>query len=275
MKTGKVSICIPTYNGERFIKETLESVLGQSYQNIEVIINDDCSTDNTLNIVKSIRDSRIQIYKNDKNQGLVGNWNSTVSYATGEYVKLMCQDDLLCEDAIVNQVGLLEKYPSAALSIGNTFVIDPDNNILMNRKRFKEDQLIDGKKYARRSFKGRNIYSEPPNILYRTEDFYKLGKYDTRLSYTPDWDFGVRLSYLGDVACTKNYIMKFRVSNSSETSRLYTRKLRESIRDSDLLIKKHQELGKIKLNGFDIFFYKLVIRTLALARLLFLNKKGH
>ena len=92
----KVSICIPTYNGAQFIRKTLESVLNQSYQNIEVIVNDDCSTDNTMDIVRSMNDSRIKIYANEENLGLVRNWNMTVSYATGEFVKLMCQDDLLC-----------------------------------------------------------------------------------------------------------------------------------------------------------------------------------
>jgi len=252
----------------------LESVLSQDYPNIEVIVNDDCSTDNTLDIIKSINDSRIKIYTNDKNQGLVGNWNSTVSYATGEFVKLMCQDDLLCENAISNQVRLLKENPSAALSIGNTYVIDATDKIIMDRKRFHEDRLINGKRYAMRSFRGRNIYSEPPNVLYRTENFYKAGKYDTELSYTPDWDFGVKLSYLGDVACSKNYIMKFRVSDYSETSRLYTKKLGESIKDSDLLIKKHKELNKIKINRFDIVLFKLVIRAAAMVRLLFLNRNN-
>lgn len=268
----KVSICIPTYNGSKFIKETLESVLSQDYQNMEIIINDDCSSDNTVDIVKSINDSRIRLYQNDKNHGLVGNWNETVSKATGEFVKLMCQDDLLCEKALSNQVRLLKENPSASLSIGNTYVIDASSKVIMNRKRFKEDILIEGKKYAMKSFRGRNIYAEPPNILYRTENFYKLGQYDKELTYTPDWDFGAKLSYLGDVACSKDYIMKFRISDSSETNRLYTKMLRSSIKDSDLLIEKHRKLGKIKINNLDIIFFKLVIRAAAIVRLLFLNK---
>lgn len=241
---------------------------------MEIIINDDCSTDNTLDIVKSINDSRIKIYSNESNKGLVGNWNRTVSYANGEFVKLMCQDDLLCDRAISNQVRLLKENPSASLSIGNTYVIDSQDNIVMNRKRFREDKLINGKKYAKKSFRGRNIYCEPPNTLYRTKDFYKLGQYDTDLSYTPDWDFSVKLSYLGDVACTKDYIMKFRISDSSETNRLYTKMLWASVKDSDLLIRKHQKLGKIKINSIDSILFKLVIRTAAVVRLIVLNKNN-
>lgn len=271
----KVSICIPTYNGSKFILDALNSVLNQDYQNLEIIVNDDCSSDDTLAIVKSIEDERIQIYSNEKNLGLVSNWNRTVSFATGEFVKLMCQDDVLCEKAISNQLAILKANPSASISIGNTYVIDAENKIIMNRKRFKKDILIDGKKYAMKSFRGRNIYSEPPNALYRTEYFYKLGQYDAELSYTPNWDFGVKLSYLGDVACCKDYIMKFRISDSSETNRLYTKMLNASIKDSDLLIKKHRKLGVLRINIFDVIFFKLVIRAAAVVRLLFLNKNNN
>ncbi|MDE7312239.1 MAG: glycosyltransferase [Eubacterium sp.] len=268
----KVSICIPLYNGSRFIKETLESVLDQDYPQMEIIINDDCSSDNSLEIVKCFNDSRIKVYANEKKYGLVGNWNKTVSYASGEFVKLMCQDDLLCAGAVSNQVKLLKKYPSASLSVGNSLVIDSGGNVVKNRKRFRKNRIVHGEKYAKMSLKGRNIYAEPPNILCRTKDFYKIGKYDTGLFYTPDWDFGIRLSYLGDVACSKVYIMKFRLSDISETHRLYAKTFYSSIKDSDRMIEKHQKLGRIKINRWDVFLFKIVVRVMAMARLLFLKK---
>lgn len=275
MKTyekNKVSICIPLYNGSKFIKETLKSVLSQDYPEMEIIINDDCSTDGSVDIVKGFQDSRIKVYENQKNYGLVGNWNKTVSYASGEFVKLMCQDDLLCAGAVSRQVELLKKYPSASLSVGNTYVIDAKGHVVMKRKRFQKEALVHGKKYAKLSLLGRNIYAEPPNILYRTKDFFKAGKYDTSLFYTPDWDFGIRLSYLGDVACSNDYIMKFRLSESSETSRLYAKKLAASIRDSDRMIEKHRKLGSIKIGKGQAFFFQMVIRILAMARLVVLKK---
>lgn len=270
----KVSVCIPTYNGAKFIKETLESVLGQDYPNMEVIINDDNSSDNTLDIINKINDPRVSVYANAVNLGLVRNWNKTISYATGEFVKLMCQDDILCENAISNQVRLLKENLGTSLSIGNTCVIDAKDQIVMDRKRFKKDIVMDGKKYAMRSFRGRNIYAEPPNVLYRTEDFYEIGQYDTELTYTPDWDFAAKLSYRGNIACSKDYIMKFRVSDSSETSRLYTKMLRASIADSDMLIRKHQKIGGIKIGYLDIVWFKLVIRAVAIVRLIFLNRNN-
>lgn len=268
---GKVSICIPTYNGAAFILDTIQSVLKQDYKNMEIIVNDDCSQDHTLDLVKSIHDPRIKIFVNEKNLGLVENWNKTVSRATGEYTKLMCQDDLLCKNAIRRQVRILDKNPGAALTIGNTYVINSAGKMVMKRERFKQNILMDGKKYAMKSLKGRNIYSEPPNILYRTKYFYDVGYYDTSLIYTPDWDFGLKLSYLGCVACSKNYIMKFRISDSSETYRLYTQMLRASMKDSDRLIEKHRQIGKLNISGVEIIWFKVVIRIGAVLRFVFIK----
>lgn len=268
----KVSICIPLYNGSKFIKETIESVLSQDYANMEIIINDDCSTDNSMDIVKEFKDSRIKVYANEKNYGLVGNWNRTISYASGEFVKLVCQDDLLCAGAVSSQVKLLKKYPGASLSVGNTCVIDSEGKVVMDRKRFGKDLLVHGEKYARMSWRGRNIYAEPPNMLYRLRDFYRAGKYDTGLLYTPDWDFGIKLCYLGDVACSKKYIMKFRLSDISETNRLYAKTFYSSIRDSDRMIKKHKKMGNMAIHRWEILLFQLMVRVMAVARLLFLKK---
>jgi hypothetical protein len=185
----------------------------------------------------------------------------------------MCQDDVLCPGAISAQVRLMRDNPSASLSIGNTYVIDSEGGVIMKRHRFGKDMIINGKSYARKSFYGRNIYSEPPNALYYTKDFYKIGKYDSSLTYTPDWDFTARLSYLGDICCSEAYIMQFRISDSSETSRIYSKRLASSIKDSDMLIDKHKKMRCIRISFFGAAFFKLVIRIAAVARLLVLSRK--
>ena len=70
-----VSVCIPAYNNEEYIAQTINNILGQSYKNIELIIVDDNSMDNTLDVIKSFTDKRIKVYKNESNLGMAGNWN--------------------------------------------------------------------------------------------------------------------------------------------------------------------------------------------------------
>jgi glycosyltransferase involved in cell wall biosynthesis len=82
-----ISICIPSYNAENFIKETLESVLNQTYRNIEVVITDDCSKDSTVSVIHSLNDERIKFYQNEKNLGVEGNWNKALQLGKWEILQ--------------------------------------------------------------------------------------------------------------------------------------------------------------------------------------------
>jgi glycosyltransferase involved in cell wall biosynthesis len=94
------SILIPTYNGGDTIKNTLLSVMKQDYSNFEVIVNDDCSTDDTITKVQSYKDKRIKIFHNKKNLGYPGNLNSCLNHAKGDIVYLLGQDDILASNAL-------------------------------------------------------------------------------------------------------------------------------------------------------------------------------
>ena len=100
--TSKVSICIPVYNGKGFLKESLESVLSQTYKNMEILIVDDGSTDGSIEVLEEFasKDSRIKLILNENNLGLVGNWNKCVELATGDWIKFQFQDDTMEVDAL-------------------------------------------------------------------------------------------------------------------------------------------------------------------------------
>lgn len=112
MRKLKLSICIPTYNGEKTIGKALESIFAQSYQDFEIIISDDGSTDNTEKVVKSFKDKRIEFFKNPKNLGYGQNLNTFRPRVTGEIMVMMAQDDIMLKDAL--------------LKIVNAFLIDND-----------------------------------------------------------------------------------------------------------------------------------------------------
>ncbi len=266
-----VSVCMPLYNGEKYLRESVESVLSQSMSDLELIVCDDCSTDSSCNILAQFDDPRITLYHNEKNLGLAGNWNRVMSYASGRYIKIMMQDDLLGRDALERQTALMEANPGTVLSIGNTSVIDKDGNVMMERNRFKEDGVISGIKYARKSLRGRNIYCEPPNYLIRREALDRTGYFDTSLIYTPDWDLCLSLSETGDIACTCTHVMSFRISDSQETSKIYKKKVNNANVDSDKMFIKHMKSGILKLNMFDYLVFKAVIRIAAVARVIVLK----
>ncbi|TFH08432.1 MAG: glycosyltransferase family 2 protein, partial [Nitrosomonadales bacterium] len=89
-KMPKVSICIPTFNSENYLRQAIESALSQNDQDFEIVIVDNCSTDHTGKLVEDLQkrnDGRVHFYKNDHNIGLAGNFNECLKYAQGEYIK--------------------------------------------------------------------------------------------------------------------------------------------------------------------------------------------
>ncbi len=98
----KFNICMPVYNGAKVISPTIKSILGQSFDNFELIIVDDKSKDNTVEVVRKIKDSRIKVYENKRNLGYSGNLEECRKKAKGDILYLMGQDDILAKDALLN-----------------------------------------------------------------------------------------------------------------------------------------------------------------------------
>jgi len=113
----KVSICIPTYNGAEYIEEALYSAINQTYNNIEIIICDDKSSDDTINICKAYQKKHpnIKIFQNTENLGLVKNWINVIDKASSYWIKFLFQDDVLKENCV-------EVMMSAALENHVNFV---------------------------------------------------------------------------------------------------------------------------------------------------------
>lgn len=149
MEKGKVSILIPVYNRENLIEDTIKSAIAQTYKNIEIIVVDNKSTDNTWNLLQqlSLQDKRIKIFQNEKNIGPVRNWKRCIDEATGEYGKIVWSDDLIDPDFLEKTLPFFSEdnvgfvYTKTAIfcditdtnntaySIGNTGIYDTEQYI--------------------------------------------------------------------------------------------------------------------------------------------------
>lgn len=105
----KVSIIMPSYNSEEFIAESINSVLAQTYENFELLIVDDCSTDKTVEVVESFNDDRIKLFVNEKNSGAAVSRNRAIREATGKWIAFLDSDDLWFPDKLEKQVDFMEK----------------------------------------------------------------------------------------------------------------------------------------------------------------------
>lgn len=114
----KVTVLMPTYNVAPYVKEAVESVLRQMYQDFELLVIDDCSTDGTLDIVRSIKDQRIRVVRNDSNLGLADNLNRGLSLITTELVARMDGDDIAEPNWLEEEVAVLDKHPEIGVCGG-------------------------------------------------------------------------------------------------------------------------------------------------------------
>lgn len=107
-----IDILIPTYNGSKYISETIKSILSQSFKKFKIIICDDASKDNTINVIKKIKDKRIEIHQHQENVGYSKNLERGRQYVTGDFLYLMGQDDILGSNALQNTYKAFQKSPN-------------------------------------------------------------------------------------------------------------------------------------------------------------------
>jgi glycosyltransferase involved in cell wall biosynthesis len=136
-----VSVCIPVYNGENYLLESINSALGQNYPNFELLIVDNCSTDRTEVIVAELNDSRLRYIRNEKNIGSIGNFNKCIELATGEYFLLLPHDDLLLPNSIIKFVSGLED-PSVGFVYSSIRVVNADSEVISNKVNHDADNLF-------------------------------------------------------------------------------------------------------------------------------------
>lgn len=108
MSNPFVTVFIPVYNSEQYISETIDSILNQTYKNLEVLIVDDGSTDRSIEIIQQYQDQRIRLIQNEKNMGIPYTRNVGLQEARGDYIAIMDADDIACSNRIERQVTYLE-----------------------------------------------------------------------------------------------------------------------------------------------------------------------
>lgn len=131
MNKPLVSVIIPCYNAEKYVEEAIRSIMTQTYPNLEIIVTDDCSSDNTLMILETLaaEDSRIQVIKNKENLKIVKSLNNMIEVAQGKYIARMDADDISLPERIEKQVNFMEENPEYGLCGTNAWIIDENGRI--------------------------------------------------------------------------------------------------------------------------------------------------
>src|SRR5436190_19138080 len=128
--TPLVSVIIPSYNHEKFVKECIESVLNQTFQDFEIIITDDSSTDRTVEIIKSFKDPRIKLFVHSQNRGACVATNNCIRHSKGRYIAMLSSDDAWYPEKLTIQVRYMEDHPNIAAVFGKVDWIDENGNFI-------------------------------------------------------------------------------------------------------------------------------------------------
>lgn len=214
----KISVCIPVYNCEKYIGPAIESVLAQTYTDFELIIINNCSTDNTRDVISKYADNRITVFDNETNIGAEGNWNKALEKANGEYIKLLCADDVLYPTALEKQLEKLESPENSGvvMACSGRDVIAENEKPLLTRSFTGVRGRIPGLSAVKKCVRhGRNFIGEPSAVLFRRDAAVRAGKFDISIPYVIDLDYWFRLLLTGDLYVIPESLCAFRVSASS------------------------------------------------------------
>lgn len=213
-----VSVLIPTYNYARFLDEAIQSVLDQTYQHFEIVIVDNNSTDDTAQVVsKYLSDNRVKYYRNERNLGLVGNWNKCVEYASGEFVKFLMADDKFKPELLEEFLDIMKRYPKVALVTSNSEMFGA-----RSKPRISDFiGLQNGKDMIFRCLNqgSGNLIGEPTTVMIRKKDLDQVGEFKTDYTCLVDLNMWLRLLDCGDAYFIAKNLSYFRVHNNQQSAR--------------------------------------------------------
>jgi glycosyltransferase involved in cell wall biosynthesis len=233
----KVSVIIPNYNHARFLKKRIESVLDQTYQDFEVILMDDASTDESCKVfLDFIDDKRIRTIYNETNSGSpFKQWNKGIREASGEYIWIAESDDFADETLLEKLVSKLEEDKSVGIAYCQSWVIDQDGSTLhsgakstegLDKERWKYDFKNKGKDECRQFMIFGNTIPNASAVLIRRSVYEVVGGANEQMRLAGDWLLWVKLLLVSDIAFVCEPLNYFRthtgtVRQSSSKNGLY------------------------------------------------------
>jgi len=204
-----VSVIIPVHNGEKYIKESIDSCLGQTYKNIEIIVVDDKSEDNTLNILKDYGD-RITTVPVEKQNGLGNVINIGIRKSKGKYIARMDADDIMYPTRIEKQVKYLESHPDCVAVGGQIDIIDENGNITGHREYAVEDKDIKKNLFLFQPF-------AHPAVTLRRSTLEEIGLYPENIWKVEDVKLFLILSTKGEFHNLEDTVLKYRMTFKTES----------------------------------------------------------
>lgn len=255
-----VTVSVVTYNHAPFIKACLDSILTQTYENLQVIVVDDCSTDQTADIVRAIRDPRVRLVTKPKNKGVSDSTRTYLNLAIGEYIATMCGDDTMATPVkIEHQLRFLKDNPRYQAVFSNVGYIDEQGAPLTVVKRhsflfdaerlFTGSTTIQGRAAFLRYFFDRGNTLCGPTLFADMVVFKTLGPFDPRFEQLQDFDMWVRMLIHGfEFAVLPERLVNYRVlKNNMNLSAPTPKKMRKIMYEQPKILENYLAITSLEL----------------------------
>jgi len=221
-RTPRVSVCLPVYNGANYLAASIASVLAQTWEDLRLIVVDNCSTDETPDIVRSFADRRLAYHRNPSNIGLPANFNRCLDLADGELVCIWHHDDVMLPTNLERKVRALDDHPRVGFVHSNLWRVDADGRRLAQH--WHEDSRLDYvasgvewfRRFVTRLHQGALVFGGA--VVTRRACYERVGRFRSELPNCCDNEMWMRLALSFDVACLGSPLVEYRKHSTSASS---------------------------------------------------------
>ena len=239
-----ISIVLPVYNGEKYLRESIDSIISQTYENWELLILDDCSTDSSPIIAKEYEnnDERIHYYRNEKNLRLPRNLNKGFSLAKGDYLTWTSDDNRYKSTALEKMYNALKTSENAQFVFASCRIIDEEG---------KEIEYIMVNEESKKRIVG--LDSVGACFMYTRKVYEEIGDYDPTYTLVEDFDYWQRIFVKFDTTVITEILYQYRWHDGALTSTMKKNIFNQTL--EKMLLKNRPAFGKLSLDE-NYYFYK-------------------
>jgi len=260
-KISEILVFVPTYNSEKYLRQCLDSVLHQTFQDWQCVISDDASTDKSVEIAREYEkiDSRFKVLTHEQNVGAANNWNRAKENNNSFATKILCADDYLMKDALNEQLIILKRNKTAIV-FSERYIVFPSGKKLHPKLPKYASNISFNETFKFYINLGRNIFGEPVTSLFRTDLFVKSEGFYPKFEYALDTSGYMAISRGHDVTFDNSIVGAFRVSKNQWSYKLKGKQFSHIFDFIDHLVevegiqvtKTEVLIGKIKVMGANL-----------------------
>ena len=253
----RVSVVMSAYNHEKYVAEAIQSILEQTYQDFEIVITDNGSTDGTNKAIREFKDTRIKLLTLPNNQGACAGLNNSIKNASGELIALISSDDVFLPDKLKKQVEFLDENPDKVAVLTYAEFIDDNSNYLTDEQHHYKGIFRQPNRtrleWLRLFFLHGNCLCHP-SALIRKRCYDHIGLYDERFAQLPDFDFWIRLCMKYELYVMPENLVKFRIHQNQASANNLGNSSRLNLEEIQILKNNYltPEISQDLLNIFPV-----------------------